>query len=154
MKYIILILLFLNLACDQKVGHETISAASSTEVIKTHIDPHNGYSEAVTIDANGLRTIYISGQVGEGDTFEAQFRDAISNLQKTLKKSGASFEDVVKVNTYIVDYSPDMLPVFRAVRKELLGDSEMPASTLIGVATLGLESWKVEIDAVAVIQGN
>ena len=154
MKYFKLILLLMILACDQKPDHETTALQSSTEVSKTHIEPLNGYSEAVVIEANGLKTIYISGQVGEGDTFESQFRDAISKLQKVLKQSGASFKDVVKVNTYIVDYSPDMLPVFRAVRKELLGDTEMPASTLIGVATLGLDSWKVEIDAVALIPSN
>lgn len=153
MKYLMFIPLILIFSCDQRQDHKT-SEPNSTEVSKTHIDPHNGYSEAVAIDANGVKTIYISGQVGEGDTFEAQFRDAISKLQNTLKQSGASFKNVVKINTYIVDYSPDMLPVFRAVRKELLGDTEMPASTLIGVATLGLESWKVEIDAVAIIQGN
>ncbi|NNC35434.1 MAG: RidA family protein, partial [Croceitalea sp.] len=119
---------------------------------KTFIEPHNGYSEAVVVSQGDLTTIYVSGQVGEGDSFEAQFRDAIGKLKKTLSQSGATFKDVVKMNTYIVDYTPEMLPAFRAVRKELLGDSEMPASTLIGVAALGLDSWKVEIDVVAVIE--
>jgi enamine deaminase RidA (YjgF/YER057c/UK114 family) len=100
-----------------------------------------------------LITIYVSGQVGEGDTFEAQFRDAIGKLKNTLAQSGATFKDVVKMNTYIVDYQPEILPAFRAVRKELLGDSDMPASTLMGVAALGADTWKVEIDAVAVIDG-
>ena len=152
MKHCMLILICLALGCDHDQDRETTTAPSVTGVSKTYIEPHNGYSEAVAYEANGVKTIYISGQVGEGDTFENQFRDAISKLQKTLAQSGASFKDVVKINTYIVDYSPNMLPAFRAVRKELLGDSDMPASTLIGVATLGLDTWKVEIDAVAVME--
>ncbi len=137
---------------------ETPKTPETHEIVprlsKTHIDPHNGYSEAVVVTANGIKTIYISGQVGEGDTFEAQFRDALGKLLAMLEKSGANFDDVVKYNTYIVDYSPDMLPAFRAVRKELLGDTDMPASTLVGVAALGLESWGVEIEAVAVIKSE
>ncbi|MEO0505957.1 MAG: RidA family protein [Bacteroidota bacterium] len=122
-----------------------------TGITKTYVDPGPGYSQAVVVEANGVKTIHISGQVGTGEDFEAQFRDALSKLFTTLENSGATFKDVVKYNTYIVDYKPEYLDIFRTVRKELLGDVDMPASTLVGVAALGLPEWKVEIEAVAVV---
>ena len=127
---------------------------SETSLSKTYIDPGPGYSQAVVVEANGLKTIHISGQVGTGTNFEAQFRDALNNLFTTLDNSGATFKDVVKYNTYIVDYQPAYLDTFRTVRKELLGDTDMPASTLVGVAALGLPEWGVEIEAIAVVETN
>ena len=119
---------------------------------KTYIDPAQGYSQAVAVEANGVKTIYISGQVGGGENFEAPFRDALSKLFKTLENSGATFDDVVKYNTYVVAYQPEYLDTFRRVRKELLGDEDMPASTLVGVQALGLPEWGVEIEAIAVVK--
>ncbi len=122
----------------------------NTKLTKTYIDPAQGYSQAVAVEANGIKTIYISGQVGSGANFEAQFRDALSKLLKTLENSGATFKDVTKYNTYIVNYQPEYLDTFRRVRKELLGDTNMPASTLVSVQALGLPEWGVEIEATAV----
>lgn len=149
--YLPLLVLFI-LSCKSETSENQTLKTPETEISKNYIDAHNGYSEAVAVEANGIKTIYISGQVGEGEDFEAQFRDALGKLLKTLEISGATFDDVVKYNTYIVNYSPDMLPAFRAVRKELLGDTDMPASTLVGVEALGLENWGVEIEAIAVVK--
>lgn len=119
---------------------------------KSYVDTHNGYSEAVVITSGNLKTIYVSGQIGEGADLETQMRDALSKMERLLEGSGARMKDVVKMNTYIVDYGPHSLDVFRSVRKELLGDSEMPASTLVGVEALALPEWLIEIEAVAVIE--
>lgn len=118
---------------------------------KEYIDQHNGYSEAVLVKEPNKTTIYISGQIGEGDNLESQMRSAIASLKKVLAESGASFDNVVKMNTYIVNYGPEQLDIFRRVRKEVLGDTNMPASTLVGVNALALESWLIEIEAVAVV---
>lgn len=118
---------------------------------KSFIDMHDGYSEAVVVTADNLKTIYISGQVGEGDDLESQMRSAISKLKDLLKREGATTFDVVKMNTYIVGYGPETLEVFRRVRKEELGDADMPASTLVGVEALALPGWLIEIEAVAVL---
>ena len=149
MKYIIPVLALIIFSCESRKENGPVTKPEPFS--KTHVNPHNGYSEAVAVQTENVNTIYISGQVGEGEDFEAQFRDALSKLFKTLEASGATFDDVVKYNTYIVDYKPEYLDAFRKVRKELLGDSEMPASTLVGVDALGLESWGVEIEAIAVI---
>ncbi len=155
-RTLILLMAIAIAACQPKTsteGKSQISNSNSqTALAKTYIEPAQGYSQAVAVEANGVTTIYISGQVGSGEDFEAQFRDALSKLFKTLEHSGATFDDVVKYNTYIVDYSPEYLDTFRAVRKELLGDTDMPASTLVGVQALGLPEWGVEIEAIAVIK--
>ncbi len=127
------------------------SKNQTAEFTKTYIDPAQGYSQAVMVEANGIKTIYVSGQVGSGADFEAQFRDAIAKLLVTLEHSGATFDDVVKYTTFVVDYQPEYLDIFRTVRKKLLGETDMPASTLVGVQTLGLPEWGVEIEAVAII---
>ncbi|WP_343487036.1 RidA family protein [Allomuricauda sp. d1] len=148
--FLVLVFIF---SCQPKPAQkEQPKNTTQTKLTKTHIDPAQGYSQAVAVEANGVKTIYISGQVGTGDDFEAQFRDAIGKLLQTLENSGATFGDVVKYTTFVVDYQPEYLDTFRAVRKELLGDTDMPASTLVGVPTLGLPEWGVEIEAVAVVE--
>ena len=78
--------------------------------------------------------------------------DTFKNLEKLLYECGATFIDVVKMNTYIVNFNPEIdLPIYRKVRKDFLGESNYPASTLVGVSVLGNRDWLIEIDAVAVI---
>lgn len=119
---------------------------------RTFIDTHDGYSEAVVLRYGNLKTIYVSGQIGQGKDLESQMRSALENLEAVLGTGGATLEDVVKMNTYIVDYGPRSLETFRAVRREVMGDSDMPASTLVGVEALALPEWLIEIEAVAVIE--
>ena len=145
------LLLLLLVNCQIKTAEPP---QNEVELTKTYIDPAQGYSQAVAVEANGIKTIYISGQVGSGENFEAQFRDALGKLFTTLENSGATFKDVTKYNTYIVNYQPEYLDTFRRVRKELLGDTNMPASTLVGVQALGLPKWGVEIEATAVVKAE
>lgn len=145
--YLSALALFLVIACQQ----ESSKAESPPSFEKSYIDTHNGYSEAITITSDNVKTIYISGQIGAGADLETQMRDALSKMEQILKGEGADMEDVVKMNTYIVDYGPESLEVFRGVRKELLGDTEMPASTLVGVQALALAEWLIEIEAVAIV---
>ena len=139
-------------ACQQEPEKPIPALPDPPSFEKSYVDTHNGYSEAVVITSGNLKTIYVSGQIGEGADLESQMRDALSKMERLLKGSGANMKDVVKMNTYIVDYGAHSLDVFRSVRKELLGDSEMPASTLVGVQALALPEWLIEIEAVAVVE--
>lgn len=139
----------LSFSCKEQ---RTVDIEERTQFAKEFIDQNNGYSEAVVVRTNDTKTIYISGQIGEGVDFESQMRDALLNLQKRLTVSGASMKDVVKMNTYIVNYSPEILAIFRQVRKEVMGNEKMPASTLVGVESLALPEWLIEIEAVAIIE--
>lgn len=120
---------------------------------KEHIEPNEGFSQTVVVKTGNFKTIYISGQIGNGEDLEVQTRTTFLNLEKQLQNGNANFKDVVKMNTYIVNFNPDVdLPIFRKIRKEFLGNENYPASTLVGVESLGRKEWLIEIEAIAVIE--
>ena len=152
MKYFHLLLLSLLVTLSACTTPSQDTADSPAIVTgKTFINQKNGYSESVSITNGNIKTIYVSGQIGDGDDLDSQMRSVLANLDKALKSAGAEMTDIVKMNTYIVDYQAEMLDTFRSIRKEIMGDEKMPASTLVGVTSLAREEWLIEIDAVAVV---
>jgi len=141
MKIFYWVALVLILSCNQPPQNQQLKT--------TYIHPASGYTQVVVSEYNGLKTIEISGQVGEGDTLEEQMANALRSLQRQLQAAGADFEDVVKMNHYIVDYKPEHLDTFRNTRKKIMGDENMPASTLLGVTSLFAPGYLIEIDATA-----
>lgn len=119
---------------------------------KEYIGPNAGFSQVVKVETTETITLYISGQIGIGSNLEEQSIAAFKNLEELLYRCQATFKDVVKMNTYIVNFNPEIdLPIFRKVRASFLGDSDFPASTLVGVPVLGNREWLIEIEAIAVI---
>ena len=117
-----------------------------------------GFSQVVT--ATEGKIVFISGQValnannevvGKGD-LRAQVVQTFENLKGALAAVGATFDDVLKTNTYIVNYTPDMIGVVREVRSQYLPQEKPPASTLIGVQALVLEDLLIEIEAFALLR--
>ncbi|HKV56221.1 MAG TPA: RidA family protein [Candidatus Binataceae bacterium] len=117
-----------------------------------------GYTHAVAVE--GGRTIFISGQVaidregnlvGKGD-LRVQAEKAIENLVAALKAAGAAPSDVVKMNTYVVNYKAADYPIVREVRARAFPGENPPASTLIGVQALAVEGLLIEIEAIAAIR--
>ncbi|MGC4943363.1 RidA family protein [Kribbella sp. DT2] len=112
--------------------------------------------------ATGSRLVFVAGQVawgadgatvGEGD-LAAQAEQVYLNLAKALAAAGATFDDVVKLTVYLVDWTPDKMPAFlegagRAFAR--LGVNPVPPFTGIGVAALAAPDLLVEIEAVAVL---
>ncbi len=101
-------------------------------------------------------TIYISGQVsanekgevvGKGD-LRAQTTQVYENLSKCLKSVDATFADIVKMNTYVVNLKPDDLPIVREVRRSYLNNDNPPASTLVGVTALANPDFLIEIEVI------
>lgn len=120
------------------------------------LPPSPGYSQAVEIRP-GARVIYVAGQValdrngklvGEGD-FRSQATQTFENLKAALQASGASFDNVVKLNSYFVDMT--QLAAFREVRDKYINTSTPPASTAVKVAGLFREGFLLEVEAVAVV---
>lgn len=114
------------------------------------------YTPAIV--TRGGRTIYISGQisvndkgevVGKGDLL-AQAEQVYRNLEWALKGSGASFNDVVKLNVYVVGYRPEHRDLLQQVRARYVSKDNPPASTLVGVQALARPDFLVEVEAVAV----
>ena len=128
-----------------------------------HINPPGlttspAYTQIVT--AKPGTVIWVAGQtaqnakgelVGKGD-LKAQVNQVWENLKLALAASGATFKDVVKITTYVVNYTPSMRDDLRAARLRFMGSTEPPAATLVGVQSLASEDWLVEIEATAVIR--
>src|SRR5438128_7493147 len=83
-----------------------------------------GYTHVVT--ATGGKMVFIAGQVawdsqgevvGKGD-LRAQATQAYTNLKAALAAAGATTADVVKMNTYVVNFKSADLPVIREVRSQ------------------------------------
>lgn len=120
---------------------------------KEYIEPNEGFSQTVVVKTGNFKTLYISGQIGDGADLEAQTITTFQNLETQLTNCNATFKDVVKMNTYIVNFNPELdLPVFRKVRKQFLGNENYPASTLVGVESLGRKEWLIEVEAIAVVE--
>jgi enamine deaminase RidA (YjgF/YER057c/UK114 family) len=112
--------------------------------------------------ARGSRTVYLAGQVartaegepvGAGD-LAAQAEQAFLNVDTALQAAGGSFDDVVKLVLYVVDWSPDKLAalgegVERAAART--GRELTRPVTLIPVAALAEPDLLVEVDATAVL---
>ena len=114
-----------------------------------------GYTHVVQVE--GGKTVYISGQiafdkdgnlVGAGD-MKAQAEQVFRNLQSALASAGATFNDVVKMNTYTTDMS--QAPAIREVRARYFGDTT-PASTLVQVVHLARPELMLEIEVIAVVR--
>jgi enamine deaminase RidA (YjgF/YER057c/UK114 family) len=114
-----------------------------------------GYTHVVTTDAK--RTVYISGQIGidpDGNVKEglnAQTIQVFENLKTALAAVGATFDNVVKMTTLIVNYKLEDRAILREVRSRYLNPAQPPASTLIGVQALAMPDLLIEIEAVAVL---
>ena len=117
--------------------------------------PSNGFSGAVAVTAHGVRTVYVAGHVGAGDTLADQTAAVWERVSQRLQAAGASLADLVKATTYIVDFDPETdLPAYRAGREAALVLADMPASTLLGIPALVAEQYRIEIDGIAVVGVN
>ena len=136
------------------------STLANADEMKTAVNPKHlpdttqyGYSQA-TIVAPSARVIYVAGQIGITDEgpndFESQVDRAFENMIAVLEAAGGRIEDVVKITLLIKDYDEQKLKYMVAKRRQVFGENP-PASTLIPVPRLALDSLKFEIDAVAVI---
>jgi enamine deaminase RidA (YjgF/YER057c/UK114 family) len=114
-----------------------------------------GYSHVVEITGPG-RIVYIAGQLGlkpdgsiAGD-FRAQAMQAFENLKSALAAVGATFDDVVKLNNYLIDI-PANLGIYREVRDKYVNVGQPPASTTVGVPALARPDALYEVEAVVML---
>ena len=97
--------------------------------------------------------LYASGQIGldpklgkmVADDVEAQARQVTKNLTAVLQKAGATTNDILKVNIFLVDMED--FPLVNAIYAEWLGEHR-PARATVAVAALPLGA-KVEMDLIA-----
>jgi reactive intermediate/imine deaminase len=113
-----------------------------------------GYTHVVQVHSG--RTIYIAGQVsfdksgtlvGKND-FAAQATQVFENLKLALSAAGATFDNLVKVTTFVTDMS--QIATLRTIRARYYGKNA-PASTLVQIGKLANEDLMIEIEAIAVL---
>src|SRR5207244_4239114 len=113
-----------------------------------------GYTHVVEVSSG--RTIYVAGQValdksgtvvGKGE-FAAQTTQVFENLKLALAAVGATFDNLVKVTTYVTDMS--QIQSLRDIRAKYYGKLP-PASTLVEIRKLAHPDLMIEIEAIAVI---
>jgi enamine deaminase RidA (YjgF/YER057c/UK114 family) len=135
-------------------------ASASSEERVDHIDrlypTGRGFSQVVI--ATGQRQIFISGQVavnengevvGKGD-LGAQTEQVLRNIDRGLREANATFEDVVRMTVYVVEYDPSKRDQIQTVRDRFIPPDAGPASTLVGVGALVSDEFLVEIEVQAI----
>jgi enamine deaminase RidA (YjgF/YER057c/UK114 family) len=158
------ILFWLTIAHD---SNETVTAYQdpdkNRQAEKQFINPKElsapgSYTHVVTVNQGKL--IFVSGQValnkqgevvGKGD-LRAQATQVYENLKVALAAVGATFADVVKVNTYVVNYKPADAAIIREIRSKYNVPERLPASTLIGVQALAREDFLIEVEVIAAVR--
>jgi enamine deaminase RidA (YjgF/YER057c/UK114 family) len=113
------------------------------------------YSHIVEVIGPG-RLLYASGERGSDkdgklpSDFRAQAVQAFENLKAALAAAGATFEDVVKINVYLLDMKAHHA-ILSDVKKTYVSKTAPPASTTLQVSLLTREGALVEMDVVAAL---
>jgi len=115
-------------------------------------EPYRGIYAHGVETRPGVRTLYVSGQVGqppEGalpSDFRGQCRQALLNVSSVLAAAKMTFADIVKMSFFLI--RREDMDTLVEVRKEFL-DGVRPAITTVFVAGLVSPDWLVEVEVVA-----
>ena len=125
--------------------------------VKTNPDPYEAFNIAQAYKAGDF--IFVSGQaaldlegniVGLGD-FDAQAVQAFENLRAVLMAAGSGMDKLIKVNIYVTDMANFESVV--AIRERYFSPP-WPADTLVEVSALALPELMIEIEGVALADGQ
>jgi enamine deaminase RidA (YjgF/YER057c/UK114 family) len=150
------IILMLALAAIPVIAFAQQAATHIRRTNPPALSKPTGYTHVVEVIGPG-KIVYIAGQVaadkdgkvvGERD-MKAQAEQVFRNLEAALKAAGATFADVVKMNTYMTDLS--QVAAYREVRARYLADAP-PASTLVQVVALANPAYMIEVEVVAAVK--
>lgn len=118
----------------------------------TVVQPASAYAQAVCV-TGPREKLFISGQVGlrpDGTLaqgYEAQARQAWTNIFALLEAAGMARTDLLSVRVY--DLAPGNVAAYRAIRDEMLGGF-LVACTYVVVVGLASPGFLTEIEAEAV----
>jgi enamine deaminase RidA (YjgF/YER057c/UK114 family) len=130
------------------------AAPVEAQVEKAFINPAGGYTQVVTAEDRGVKTVYVSGQVGRGADLRAHAESAFSGVAEQLAAAGATMRDVVKIRIYVADFDPADYGAISAARLAAFPEDAWPVSTMLGVNALAREELRVEIEATAVVAAS
>jgi enamine deaminase RidA (YjgF/YER057c/UK114 family) len=113
------------------------------------------YTHVVEVVGPG-RLIYTSGEQGRarnGDLppdIRAQSIQLLENIKAALAAVGATFNDVIKLNVYMLDLRQHQ-PIWSEVKQQYVNKNAPPASTTVQVSALTREGALLEVEAVAAL---
>jgi enamine deaminase RidA (YjgF/YER057c/UK114 family) len=126
-----------------------------------HWDRPRGYTNGM-LAAPGARLLFIAGQIGWDENqqivsndFVEQFERALRNVLEVVEAAGGACESVARLVIYVTDkreYAARTAEV--GVRWRALMGRHYPAMTLVEVKSLLEDRAKVEIEGIAVLEGN
>lgn len=130
-----------------------------------HINPASvynslnfGFSQATVNTKDGV--MHISGQVAwdaqntlvGADDLGLQARQALANLRHVLADQGLDASDLLRLQTYVVNHSPEKIGPIAAEMMAFYGDVLPAANTWIGVQALVMPEFLIEIEATALLR--
>ena len=103
--------------------------------------------------------IFLSGHVAIDEAgmpieggFDVQANVTFENLERSLQKAGSSLDNIIKVTIYLTDMKQHR-PKIIELRKKWF-NPPYPADTLVEVSALGDPSRLIEIEAIALSDGQ
>ncbi len=121
--------------------------------------PSTDFGFAQVVTARQGKFVHCAGQtawdkdmqiVGTGD-LGRQLEQAFENVRLALEAGGATPNDVVRIMIYVVDYEPEQIEIIGQAMNSFFDKDNQPASTLVGVQSLALPEFLVEIEVTAVV---
>jgi len=117
-----------------------------------------GFSHATK--SSGKCIIHCAGQVAWNKEHEVvgpndlatQTRQVLSNLRTALTEAGATPADIVRMRTYVVNHKPEYLKIVGPEIAKFYGEVTPAANTFIGVQSLALPDFLIELEATAQIE--
>ena len=128
---------------------------------KEHLNPsslfpsvEHGFSQVVV--ASGARTVFVSGQAAwdankrvVGQTCGEQARQALQNVKRAIEAAGGTTNDIVALRIYVVRLSENVEAVGAVLKEVFIADP--PTSTWVGVSSLAVPEFLIEVEATAVL---
>ena len=87
-----------------------------------------------------------------GNSLVEQARQALQNVRHAVEAAGGSLADVVALRLYVVNYRPVDANSLGGILREFFPGVHPPTSTWIGVSSLAVADFLIEIEAVAVVE--
>ena len=147
------------LASDANVHSAPQQSGSPVQYLEgSAFQKERAYSPAVI--TQGGKIVWVAGHEAASDSsngklaaddFEGQVRATFAALDRTLKRSGGSLQNLVTMTVFIKD--PRYGDQFVKLRREFFPNGKFPASTLVTISGLAQPGMLVEIQGVAVIGG-
>ena len=122
-------------------------AADKKVILPKGAERNAGWSHGILIDG----TLYVSGMAGEDAagkvpaTFEAEMKQALSNIAAVLTEAGMSWADVVSVQVYLTDGA--LFDRMNTVYKATLPDPKPTRTTVVVAKLVGAGHVEITVTA-------